>query len=273
MSEATAYSQEIELQRRQRELRLLAKPTNWFTLVGLFPLKPGENSFGKGTNSSIALDLFPADLCGTLILDEDGCVLEPGKDLQLQVNGQPVNERVMLSENVAGPDLLEAGRLTMCIIRRGGEPYLRVWDRESPLLKNFPGLSYYPVDPAYCLQARYICYDCPQIHTLTNKIGNEYEACFAGELHFEIGGEKCRLLAEEDEDGLLLSFTDLTRLDATYPGGRYLWIPAPEGDTCVLDFNLAVNWPCAYTDFATCPVPPLENRLLVRIEAGERRFH
>ena len=179
----------------------------------------------------------------------------------------------MLSENVAGPDLVEAGRLTMCLIRRGGEPYLRIWDRESPLFMNFPGLSYFPVNPAYCVQARYICYDCPQIHTLTNKIGNEYEACFSGELRFEIGSVECRLLAEEDDDSLLLSFTDLTRLDATYPGGRYLLIPAPQGETCVLDFNLAVNWPCAYTDFATCPVPPLENRLPVRIEAGEKRFH
>ncbi|HPS41858.1 MAG TPA: FHA domain-containing protein, partial [Anaerolineaceae bacterium] len=146
MSEATAYSQEIEQQRKQRETRLLEKPTNWFTLAGLFPLKPGENSFGKGTNNSIVLDLFPADVCGRLILEEDGWVLEPGEDLPILINGQPVAGRVVVSENVAGPDLLEAGRLTMCLIRRGGEPYLRVWDRESPLLKNFPGLSYYPVD-------------------------------------------------------------------------------------------------------------------------------
>lgn len=80
-------------------------------------------------------------------------------------------------------------------------------------------------------------------------------------------------MAQEDEDGLLFNFNDLTREDSTYPGGRYLETPVPQGLQLDLDFNLAVNWPCAYTSFATCPFPPLENRLPVRIEAGEKRFH
>ncbi|MBN2258351.1 MAG: DUF1684 domain-containing protein, partial [Anaerolineaceae bacterium] len=94
----------------------------------------------------------------------------------------------------------------------------------------------------------------------------------AGEIHFTLEGVDCRLVAEDSGNELLFSFTDLTRADVTYPGGRFLTVEKPRDNRVVLDFNLAVNWPCAYTDFATCPLPPTENHLPVRIEAGEMRY-
>jgi len=103
-------------------------------------------------------------------------------------------------------------------------------------------------------------------------VGTRYESRFPGRAAFTIHGATCSLIAEEDDEELLFSFTDLTKTDATYPGGRFITTPLPENNEVVLDFNLAKNWPCAYTPHATCPLPPVENHLKVRIEAGEKRY-
>lgn len=94
-----------------------------------------------------------------------------------------------------------------------------------------------------------------------------------GEVHFNLDGKDLVLQVEDAEDEGLISFVDETRKDLTYPGGRLLTLPKPLIETFRLDFNAALNWPCAYTPWATCPLPPKENFLPVRIEAGEMRYH
>ncbi len=122
-------------------------------------------------------------------------------------------------------------------------------------MKQFTGLRYFPIRPDYCILARYVPFTEPVTRLTQDAIGNEEETLFVGEIIFTWQNVECHLLAQMDEDDLLLNFTDLTRADLTYPAGRYLTIPKPTTEEIILDFNLAVNWPCAYTPYATCPIP------------------
>jgi len=161
----------------------------------------------------------------------------------------------------------------MMVIQRGSLHYLRVWDRDAQALKNFHGLNYFPVSPAWRVTAEFNAFDPPTETIIRTVIGGKTSVTIPGYAQLQMDGVECALLGEVDGDELLFSFTDLTRQDATYPGGRYLVTRQPTNGKLVLDFNLAWNWPCAYTPYATCPLPPPENHLEIRVEAGEKRYH
>jgi uncharacterized protein (DUF1684 family) len=266
------YIDEITRLRLERHRRIISNPLNWFTLIGLFPLAQEENTFGNFADARIQLDLLSEGRCGSFRFENDKVSLHPEKGSSITVNGKPPEPCALRADVDGDPDLTECGRLALRVIRRGDRFFLRVWDKESPVMKNFPGLNYYPVKPDYCILAEYICFDLPRIIKILDMTGNEHESVFPGEARFILAGKSYTLVAEDDGDDLLFSFTDKTREDTTYPGGRYLTAPKPENDRVTLDFNLAVNWPCAYTPYATCPLPPMENRLSVRIEAGEMKY-
>lgn len=272
MSEEATYMAEIELARKEREDRLLSNPLNWFTLIGLFPLADGSNRIGRKEVYEITIPSLPDDCQAILDVRVDGVFLI-GVSEEFTLNGQPPTLTRLRQDIDGDPDLLEAGAIAIRVINRNERPYLRVWDEDSPALRDFLGLRYFPVDAAYKIEADYVAYDPPKAMKIMDAIGGEHEILFPGEVRFRINGVECTLIAEDNEDGALFNFTDLTRVDSTYPGGRYLLVEKPEGKRITLDFNLARNWPCAYTPFATCPLPPAQNHLQVRIEAGEKRFH
>lgn len=251
---------------------MLSNPLNWFSLVGLFPLADGVNLLGNSEAHDITLPTLPQGTRAEFEVHPDGVYLTCAS-AGFTVNGQlPAADR--LRQDVDGdPDLVEIGAIAIRVIRRNGNAYLRVWDRQSPALKEFAGLRYFPIDPTYRIEAEYVCYDPPRVIRIADAIGGEHEILFPGEARFTLHGTVCSLIAEDNEDGLLFNFTDSTRADATYPGGRYLLAEKLASHRIVLDFNLTRNWPCAYTPFATCPLPPAENHLKVRIEAGEQRYH
>lgn len=272
MQTDSAYIAEIEAARRAREERLLTNPLNWFSLVGLFPLADGVNRLGCGEMHDINLPTMAQDAWADFEVRPDGVYLTSAS-AGFTVNGQPPAADRLRQDVDGDPDLVEIGAIAIRVIRRNGNAYLRVWDRQSPMLKQFAGLRYFPVDAAYRIDAEYVRYDPPRAIRIADAIGGEHEIQFPGEARFTLHNTTCSLIAEDDEDGLLFNFTDPTRTDATYPGGRYLLTEKPTGRHITLDFNLARNWPCAYTPFATCPLPPAENRLKVPIEAGEKRYH
>ncbi len=205
------------------------------------------------------------------------------------VSARPVTSQVEIQQNrtprgwfrqqvtpagVSGICTCQIGKIKkQPVISRNNRPYLRVWDREAPALTSHKGLHYFPIDAKYQITALYQPFETPRSLKVLDAIGGEHESRFPGQACFTINGLECTLIAEEEDDGLLFNFTDLTRADSTYPGGRYLLTEPPAGGTILLDFNLARNWPCAYTAFATCPLAPAENHLKVRIEAGEMRYH
>jgi len=140
-------------------------------------------------------------------------------------------------------------------------------------MKDFAGFHYYPANPEYCVTAKYLRYDPPKPIKVAEIIGTEIDSSLLGQAQFTLNGVECMLEAEKSGDELLFNFTDGTNKVTTYGGGRKFYLPEPEGDQIILDFNLTENWPCAYTPFATCPVPLKENRLPIKIEAGELTYH
>lgn len=267
-----AYNDVILESRKSREQALLANPLNGFSLAGLFPLFEGSNVLSGDSMDPIFLPKLPH---GTRVLfvvrgQEVRLCVERGDAL---MNGHSPENRFLKQDSEADPDMIEIGSYTMCVIHRNGMPYLRVWDVDSDALKAFNGLKYFPVNPQFCVESDYQAFDSPRILAYQDVIGGSHTGTFPGQVHFQLQGQSLSLVAEEMEEDLLFNFTDLTRLDATYPGGRRLVTPRPAENHLRLDFNLAINWPCAYTPYATCPLPPAENHLPVRIEAGEKRYH
>lgn len=272
MTEDNAYRFEIEQARQARENRMLSNPLNWFTLVGLFPLADGINRLGREESLEITLPSLPKGSSAIFEVRSDGVFLTSTMG-NFTLNGQPPSRDALRQDMDGDPDLVEIGSIAMRVINRNNRPYLRVWDRETQALKDFNGLHYFPIDPAYRVQAEFVPFHSPRSIQIADAIGGEHEILFPGEARFNVSGVACALIAEDDDDGLLFNFADLTRTDATYPGGRYLLTEKPTGSHITLDFNLARNWPCAYTSFATCPLPPAQNHLQVRVEAGEKRYH
>lgn len=269
---ALSYIDSILKQRTERDRHLIDHPLNWLALCGLFWLEEGRNTFGSDPSNNIVLAGSPVAQAGILVLTNCQINLIELVD-SVTVNGKTPESRPLHNDHDNDLDTIELGSLAMRIIRRGESLLLRVWDREAPAVKQFKGLKYYPVDPEYCITAKFIHYDPPLERQTLDMIGSEQKSLFTGKAEFTINGANCQLDAEDADDELLFNFTDLTRADTTYPGGRYITVPKPVQSAVTLDFNRAVNWPCAYTRFATCPLPPFENRLSMRIEAGEKRYH
>lgn len=270
--EGQEYIEQILQNRAARDLRMKTNPNSWLALVGLFPLSEGVNTFGTDKGNHIVLAGLPGKTCGSIVIKKGEVLLDPDPAAGFTIDGRNPEQRPLRTDHDPEPDLIQAGSLAMRILLRGERFFLRVWDSESPRLQEFRSLNYYPVNPEYRIPARFIRYDPPRCIEVFDVIGGQHGTPLVGEARFSVQGIECSLVAEGDEGDILFSFVDETRRDTTYPGGRFLSMARPEGDEIILDFNQAINWPCAYTEYATCPIPPAENHLGVRIEAGEKRY-
>ena len=266
-----SYIEVIQQQRLQREKRLVANPRNWFSLVGLFPILEGINLLGGNEPNSITIPGVPLSVNATLELTDHKVILKNGSS-SLLLNGNTIESRVLNSDHDTNTDILSIGPIQMMLLQRGEQFFIRAWDTQSEKISEFAGLNYFSIDPAWCIQAEFKSFTEPRVLPVEDVIGTKYEVKFVGQAFFNVQGISCSLIAEDAEEDLLFSFSDLTKSDATYPAGRYLLAAKPANNQVTLDFNLACNWPCAYTSFATCPLPPFENHLKVRIEAGEKRY-
>ena len=268
----TTYTKSIQELRKQRDKKTKANPLDWLNLAGLFWLEEGENSFGTDQNNKISLTGFPNAFCGGFNFKDNKVTFHSAKDMPYACNHPNPEIRPLISDLDEEPDLITVGRITMKIIVRGAATLVRAWDRESPAGKQFMGFKYYPVDESYRVTAKYVRYELSKIIKRQDIIGTEIEGQLLGQARFSLNGAECTLEAEKSDDKLLFHFTDLTSKVTTYGGGRKFTTPEPEGEELVLDFNLTKNWPCAYTPFATCPVVLQENRLPIKIEAGEKKY-
>lgn len=270
MSESN-YERSILEKRQACEKRLVANPRNWFSLVGLFPLFEGENILGGDTPKSINIPGVSSSQFAALNLSAGKvALLRATGDVLLNEN--PAISCILHSDHDPEPDLLRFGAIQLMLLQRGERFFLRAWNTQSEQVNNFSGLNYFKVDPSLHINARYIPFKKPRSLPVEDAIGTKYSVNFIGRADFKIAGTTCSLIAEENEDGLFFSFKDLTSRDSTYPAGRFVLTDPPQADQVIIDFNLANNWPCAYTPYATCPLPLPENHLKVRIEAGEKRY-
>lgn len=254
----------------------LQSPDGWLTLVGLFWLKPGDNAFGSAASNPVALPAKAPATAGTITLEDERVTLKPAKNSGLMVDGRPAAGPVELKADVTGaPTKLSVGSVNFYLIKRGDKLGVRIRDAESEVLKNFKGLDYFPYNPQARIVAKLVPNNPPQPIPILNVLGQVEDMPSPGTLVFTVNGQEQRLEAvlEEGETDLFVIFGDATNGKETYGAGRFLYAkPADTAGNVVLDFNQSYNPPCAFTRFATCPLPPPQNRLKVRIEAGEKKF-
>jgi len=271
---APVYIDEIKAWQRERSERLRAED-GWLSLVGLHWLDEGDTAFGSDPASPIRLDAegIPP-LAGLFSVRGTEVRLIPAADVQLTINGEPVVDGVLRDDSAGSPDLIRLGRLLFHVIRRGDRVGVRVKDPEGAARVGFRGLEYYPTDPGYRVEARLERYAEPKRIEISTVLSTTEERESPGRLEFRLRGEALSLEPLLEGDGgstLFIIFQDATSGRETYGAGRYLYATA-SGDRVVLDFNKAYNPPCAFTPYATCPLPPRGNRLKLPVQAGERAY-
>ena len=261
-----SYQQDVMKWRANRAQRLVA-PDGWTTLVGLDWLNEGSNELK-----------LPGGPAGTIVLQNGKTTLEPAPNSGLTIGGKTVTAPVELKNDfdVNGPTVVERGSLQFQIIKRDPRGYaVRIKDANAESRTHFKGLDYFPIDPKWRLVARYEPYNPPKKIPITNVLGMTTQETSPGALAITVDGKEYRIdpILEQGEKDLFIIMKDATSHDATYQAARYLYAkpPGPDGTT-IVDFNKAYNPPCAFTPFATCPLPPPQNVLPFRIEAGEKRY-
>ena len=265
---------EVEAWRAQRLARLTSED-GWLTLVGLDWLAPGANLVGAGPGFRVTLPAGVAPgAVANLELRPDGTVrLEPVEGGGLTVNDQPATARVLATDASGTPDMMAVGRVRFHLIARGERIGVRVRDPEATTRTAFPGLEHYPVDPSWRLVARFEAYPEPRPVAIPTVLGTEDLMLAPGLLHFEAAGQAVTLepyVQSPEDEQLFLIFRDATSGDDTYGAGRFLYAPRAADGTTVLDFNRAYSPPCAFTPYATCPLPPPGNWLEIAVTAGEQ---
>jgi uncharacterized protein len=258
---AWTYAQDTERWRQQREAKLKADD-GWLTVAGLFWLNEGENTAGSDPSSAIKLPRGPARI-GVFEFHggKTGFRPTPGVNIPAQLE--------LKGDTDGKPDLVQFGDFSMFVIHRGDRWAIRLKDKQSEFRKNFTGLHWYPVRDEYRVVAQWVAYPQPKKMAIPNILGETEQEPSPGYAVFQVHGHEYQLHPVAEGDQLFFIFRDQTSGKETYPSGRFLYADLPAGGQVILDFNKAYNPPCAFTPYATCPLPPKENRLPVRIEAGE----
>ena len=265
------YHAEVTKFRQNREATLKSD-TGWLTIAGLWFLTQPQTTFGSDPLNDIVFPASAPPRAGTFEMRNGAVTVKAAEGVTFELNGKPVTQMEMKSD-VPGPaDRLMLGKdLQFWIHNSGARLSVRLRDQNSALRKEFTGLTWFPIDPAYRVEAAYTPYDKPRIVDVASLVGDVDKTPIPGTVTFTMKGQEYTLepFAEPDDPQFWFVFRDLTSQKETYPAARFLYAPAPVNGRMTLDFNTAVNPPCAYNPYTTCPIPTEQNRLRTRIEAGE----
>jgi uncharacterized protein (DUF1684 family) len=267
-----SYRAQIENWRQHREEGLKSE-NGWLTVAGLFWLKEGESTMGTGRENNFVLPpgSAPAKV-GTFGFHGGKTVFQAAPGVAVTVNGKPVSTASLAADSAGSPDVLRIGNLSMFVIQRGSRFGVRLKDKDAGALRKFTGTHWFPAAEEYRVTAKFVPYNPPKKIAVPNILGDVDQEDSPGYAEFTLKGRQFRLDPVSEGDVLFFIFKDLTSGKETYPPGRFLYADLPKNGEVVLDFNQAVNPPCAFTPYATCPLPPAQNQLPVRIEAGELRY-
>ena len=273
-ADVAAHRKEIEAWRQSR-LAGLRRPNGWLTLVGLSWLESGENLVGSDPASAVLLPAgqAPARL-GVIERGEAGNRFRAEPGVRVTCDGKPATTCDLKSDAEDEPTLVQHGSLVFYLIRRGDRFGVRVKDSDAPALRHFRGLDYFPITESFRFVARFERYDPPRSISVPTILGSASSESTPGALLFDYEGKTYRLepVLERGTTDLFVIFGDATNGRDTYGGGRFLYAAPPVDGRTVLDFNKAYNPPCVFSPYATCPLPPSQNRLPIRIEAGEKNY-
>jgi len=269
---------------REKRAANLQTPEGWLSLIGLEWLKEGDNSVGSAADNKIQIAKAPAHL-GVVRLEKGGALrlLAPsgGFPKELQVDGHPAQEQALLSDDSPNSSKFSLGGLTIIVIHRDERYGLRIKDAQAATRVGFHGLHWYAPNAAYRVRAKWIPYNPPKMIDIPTILGTVSKLPAPGVAEFAIDGKVSRLepvLEDPESKELFFIIRDTTSKTTTYGAGRFLYTEFPDHGLSqpgeiLLDFNQLVNPPCAFTPYATCPLPPTQNRLSVAIPAGEQRYH
>ncbi len=273
------------LQWREKHAQRLAAPDGWLAVVGLDWLKAGDNKVGSDPADEIRLPASSPSQLGVIRLENNSLMLQPppgGFPSGLAINGTPLAKAIQLfADTDPQPSKLTLGTLIVTIIHRGDRYGVRIKDSAAPARTNFHGLKWYPPSSKYRVLAKWIPYDSPQARTMPSVIGVDQQMTAYGLVEFTLAGQTLKLepfLEKPDSKELFFVIRDTTSQTETYGAARFLYEPFPSNGLSKpgrlwLDFNRLENPPCAFTEFATCPLPLPINKLQVAIPAGEKRYH
>lgn len=266
------YVQTVERWRSEMDAKL-RRENDWLALAGLFWLKKGVNTLGSSPDCDIHLPRQAPPLLGALVFNGTDVTLQVDIGQRVQINGFPLHSAAPLrADDDENPSYITFRDLRLVVIRRSGGVAVRLWDNSRPQRSQSPQRVWFAVDPRYRLEALYTAFPVPVKVSLPNVFGQNDEGFVQGYVSFRLEGKTQTLDATEVENGrIYLRFKDLTSGSQTYPSGRYLYTePVGQDGRVVVDFNMAYNPPCAFTDYATCSFAPSSNHLKVAIAAGER---
>jgi uncharacterized protein (DUF1684 family) len=279
----SSWQRDLLAWRAERATNLQA-PEGWLSLIALGWLKEGDNSFGSAEDSRVQIaGKVPAHIGVVRLEKETLRLLAPagGFPKDLLVDGESAKEQALVPDDADKPSKLTMGTVTVIVIHRDDRYALRVKDQQAPTRVGFHGLRWYAPNAAYRVHARWIPYNPPKVLDIPTVLGTTTHLPAPGAAEFTVDGQVVRLepvLEDPKATDLFFILRDATSKSTTYGAGRFLYTELPDhgvnqpGEVW-LDFNRLVNPPCAFTAYATCPLPPPQNRLGVAIPAGEQRYH
>lgn len=270
------YQHEIMKWRSSRVERLKA-PDGWLSLIGLHWLADGQNTVGSDPSNAVVIKAKVPAQIGTIVVEKGAVTLQPNPAAGLTIDNKPLAGPVVLVPDTdpKGPTVVQVGTVRFQAIKRNEKLGLRVKDSESEGRAHFRGIDYFPISPPWRVEARFEPFNPPRKVPITNVLGMTTEETAPGLLAFTIDGKEYRIepILEEGTKEYFIIFKDQTSGKETYGAARYVYAPPPDPNgRTVIDFNKAYNPPCAFTPFATCPLPPLQNRLPFRVTAGEKKY-
>ena len=281
MSDGTnrqAFFKDLEQWRKKRHASLSSE-NGWLTLVGLSWLVEGENVFGSDPSNNVPFPEKKAPArAGVLVLDHGVVRVKVGPGSGMKLNGKPIDatEAQVLKSDVDGkPDVVSLGDLSFYVIQRGDRIGIRVKDSKSPIRTGFKGVASYHADSTYHVVADFVPYATPKDIQIPTVLGTSETMRAPGYVKFKLHGKELTLepvVEDPKEPQLFFIFRDKTSGKGTYPAGRFLYAAMPKDGKVTLDFNRSYNPPCAFTPFATCPLPPPQNRLPIAVKAGEKNY-
>ena len=268
--------------RAHREQRLSA-PDGWLTLVGLEWLKPGTNTVGSASDNRIRLSASAPAHLGVIRVNGSEVRLAPpegGFARGVQLDGAPAKPATLADDDAKNPSKLTAGTLTILLLHRGDRYALRVRDSQAPTRLDFHGLHWYEPNPHYRVDANWVPFVPVKKIKVPSIIGVTDKMPAPGVAEFVLDGKALQLepvLEEPDAKQLFFILRDTTSRTTSYGAARFLYTDFPDHGLdqpghLVLDFNRLQNPPCAYTAYATCPLPPPQNRLQIALPVGEAKY-
>ncbi len=267
------YIGEIEAWHAKR-IDNLKKENGWLNLVGLFWLREGENTFGSSDENDV---VFPKGKCppdmGKFIFNDSSITVVINPTVNVTSENQIISEQILVHDLQGKPTVLEFGSLRWFVIKRGEKFGIRLRDVEADLVKNFEGIERFPVNSDWRIEATFEKYDPPKTIAVPSVLGTIDEEKSPGALIFTRDGKKFKLDVLEGNNSYFVVFADETSGSETYGGGRFVYVPKADSTGKIfIDFNKAYNPPCVFTKYATCPLPPKQNHLKMRVLAGEKNF-